>query len=199
MSTTTATTVTVGINSFVTRQTAASPFSHFNGNLDQVVQLAQDNFAFANPGYMDGVVLVPVPAKGFFSGVVALTPDSAISAIFAARREGEDPYLQICAKGDKVPARKVELVLYRHDVLAKDGDAETECEWELISINARPTLGPEPITPPALVRNLRHRAGGSDMLKGRRLEDLAAAELVDLVNDLADSVEYWSTHALVAQ
>ena len=37
------------------------------------------------------------------------------------------------------------IVLYRHDVLVEGNDAETDCDWEIISINARLTEGDEPI------------------------------------------------------
>jgi len=154
---------TIGINSFVTRQTEDSKFSHYNGSLEAVAAKAEALFEDAKPGYRDGVVLVTVAPEGFFSGVVELTEGTELVSIFAPRREGEQAFIQTTAKGgEKVAAKHVELVLYSHEVLAADGDASTEAEWELISINARATEGEEPLTPDAMARNMANLEGGTE-------------------------------------
>lgn len=173
----------IGINAFVLRQTHDSKFSHFEGSAQQVANMAKDFFARAKQGYRDGVVLVPVPLKGFFSGVVEVSPDTELRATFGARREGETSFVSVEAVGaDKLPAKHVDLVLYRRDVLLEDGDASTECEWELVSINARPTEEPEPLTPMAMARNFLKLEGGTE-------GDYSAKEF-------ADAILYWSTRAM---
>jgi len=178
----------IGINPFVRRQTADSRFSHFDGALERVIGLGRDFFDKAKPGYRDGVVLVAVPAAGFFSGVVELTPETKLRTTFVARQPGEDPVKVTEAIGaEKLPALHVELVLYRRDVLLEDGPdaAPSGADWELISINARPTPEPEPLTPDAMARNFLVLPGGTKA-------DYTAEEF-------AQSILYWSCRAMAGE
>lgn len=179
------TTPTIGINPFVTRQTRDSRFSHYAGSFEDVIELAKANFENATDGYRDGVCLVSVAPEAFFSGVVQITEETQLRATFEARRKGEDPFLNVVAiESDKLPAKVVELVLYRRDVLLEDSDdsAPTGCEWELISINARPTEEPEPMHPVAMARNMLGMSGGS-----------AASYTAE---EFAKAVVYWSNRAM---
>jgi len=171
----------IGINSLAIRQTPDSKYSHFAGTSDELVSLVEGNFDQQKTGYRDGVILVPLSPEGFFSGVVEVTPDTSLRATFSARRKGEDPYVQVEAVGgQKLPAKAVEVVLYRHDVLGSD--ASTEAEWEIVSLNARPTEEPEPPTPVAMARNFLGLPGGTKA-------DYAAKEF-------AHSIVYWSKRAM---
>lgn len=173
----------IAVNQFVERQTADSRFSHFAGTWEELVELVKANFEKAKPGYRDGVMTVPVPADGFFSGVVELTEDTPLKAEFSARRKGEDAYINVVAVGgNKIPAKSVEIVVYRHDVLEADGDASTDAEWEIISINARPTDESEPMTPVAMARNFLGMAGGT------------TAEYT--AQQFAEAIIYWSKRAM---
>jgi hypothetical protein len=173
----------IGINEFVRRQTADSKFSYFVGTDEELVGLVEANFANAKPGYRDGVLVVSVPAEGFFSGVVELTLDTPLKASFEARREGEEAFVQVVAVGgEKLPAQAVDIVLYRRDVLEEDGDSVSGAEWDIISLNARPTEGPEPLTPMAMARNFLHLAGGT-------ASEYSAREF-------AEAIIYWSSRAM---
>ncbi|MBT5338569.1 DUF3228 family protein [Candidatus Falkowbacteria bacterium] len=173
------------INKFVRRQTLESRFSHFEGLDTELLALIEDNFPLAKPGYRDGVELVPVPAKGFFSGVVEVdSPDAGLEIRFSARQEGEDPYLHVVSTtGAKDAAKFVELVMYRHDILGDD--ASTEADWELISINARTTVEEEPLTPVAMARNFLELPGGTK------------AEYTP--EEFAKAIIYWSTRVMCAE
>lgn len=171
----------IGINSLAMRQTADSKYSHFGGTWDELVRLVKENFKKAKPGYRDGVILVPLPPEGFFSGVVEVTPDTPLKAEFSARRKGEEPYISVVAVGgEKLPAAVVEAVLYRHDVLGSD--VTTDAEWEIVSINARPTDEPEPLTPVAMARNFLSLPGGTK------------AEYT--AEEFARAIIYWSKRAM---
>jgi len=198
---------TVGINPFVRRQTADSRFSHFDGDLDAVADMAALWWSSARePGYRDGVVLVSVLPKGFFSGVVEVTEETPLLTTFEARQRGEDPVLvTVALKGEKLPAGRVDLVLYRRDVLLEDfererkaaeekgetfskteaGYAPTGREWELVSINAEPGEAdePAPLTPDAMARNYLSLPGGTKA-------DYSAEEF-------ARSILYWSCRAMI--
>lgn len=173
----------ISVNPFCRRQTAESKYSHFLRSENELVSLAESNFSAGKKGYMDGVLVVTVPADKFFSGVIEITSETPLKAEFKARRKKEEPYLSVVATGrNKLPAKAVELVLYRHDVLEKDGDASSEAEWEIVSLNARPTKEPEPQTPVAMARNFLGLAGGT---KG----DYSAKEF-------AEAIQYWSTRCM---
>jgi len=176
---------TIGLNAFAIRQTASSKFSHFGGTAEELVALVESHFGAARPGYRDGVLLVRVPPENFFSGVVQVTPETPLRATFEARREGEDAFISVVALGgEKLPARAVDVVLYHRDVLLEDGpdSVSTEAEWEIVSLNARATEGPEPLTPTAMARNLLGLPGGTTAEYSAR--------------EFAEAIVYWSSRAM---
>lgn len=178
----------LAINAFARRQTAESPYSHWAGSeaeLLSAVTLAIEE-GDTEPGYRDGVTLVNLPPIGFFCGVVEVTPDTELVASFGARREGEAPFISVKARGEKLPAHACQAVIYRRDVLQEGGDEGPEgAEWEIISLNARPTLAPEPMTPMSMARNLLEMEGGTE------------AEYT--AEDFAKAIVYWSTRAMRAE
>lgn len=82
---------TIGINNFVKRQTQESEFTHFNGSWESLIELVKENFDKAKPGYREGVCLVPVPAEGFFCGIMKLQEGDKLVGEYKARRPGEEP------------------------------------------------------------------------------------------------------------
>jgi len=170
----------IGINSFVLRQTAEAPYSHYEGTWEALVALVGANFSRANPGYKEGVLLVPLPPEGFWSSTVPVTPETELRAVFQARREGEAKYLSVRARGGKSQARFVFAVLYSKAVLG--AEATTEAEWEVVSINARETEDEEPMDPMTMARNFLELPGGT---KG----DFTAEQF-------ARSIVYWSCRAM---
>jgi len=179
----------VGINKFVLRQTKESRFSHYDGDLSKVVELAEAYLAEGRRGYRDGVLEVDVPAAGFYSAVVKLEPGMKFEGVYESRREGEAPRRHVgVVGGQKMSAKGVTLILYRFDVLAIDGDNSTDAEWELISINARATEGPEPINPGVLMANHFGADGGT-------ATNMTNAQFVEA---LKVSWEYWKDKAMLA-
>ena len=152
---------TFGLNDFVKRQTAEAPFSHYEGDLNELLRLAAENFDKAKPGYRDGVINIPVPAEGFFSPVVEMEDGCKLTGEFKPRRNGETPRIHIRAKGEKTPAIAVELDFYRKDVLAEDGDNSTDAEWELVNFRAM-SFEDEPMNPETLMHNHFGSDGGTD-------------------------------------
>jgi hypothetical protein len=179
----------VGVNSFVTRQTKESRFSYFDGSFEEVAERAERYLDQARRGYREGVLEVEVPPMRFYTGVVALKEGDKLAGVYEARRKGEDPRKHVCAVGaasSKIPAMGVTLILYSKDVLAENKENTTECEWELISINARLTVGKEPINPGALMANHFGMSGGT------------ATKMTDseFVAALKESCEYWRDKAM---
>ena len=99
------------------------------------------------------------------------------------RREGEEPYIQVRAiNGTPVKTGKVELILYRHDVLAENNENTTLADWELISINAIPKgLDKLPMGPVTMMRNQLNLVGGT---KASYTKD-----------EWAESVRFWQKYA----
>jgi len=176
-------------NPFVLRQTPESSQSHSDKSWDQLCQLALENFDKAIPGYRDGVLEVPIPADGVYSGVVTLSAGDKLSGQFAARREGETPRIEVRAHASsKLPAKQATIILYSSKVLAErvydddgnmvSGDDNSQepidGNWEIVSLNASPVEGDMPIDPMVLM----HNAFGSDGGTATQMDD---AELVALL------------------
>lgn len=177
-------------NPFVQRQTAESPFSHYVGDINAIPELVRPHFANAVQGYREGVVTVRIPAEGFFTGVVTLVQGAELTGSFKSRREGEAPRKEILAKGaTKMAAEQVDIVLYRSDVLAENGDNSLEASednWEVISINASPVEGDMPINPMVLMHNHFGSDGGT--ATGMTDEEFVAA--------LREGFAFWSDKAM---
>src|SRR5271166_4262017 len=145
----------VACGEFVKRQTPESGYSHFEGDWWQLERLATSRLGLADnvhPGYKDGVVLVDMPAEWFRSAVVDLTEDSRLTANYAPRRKGEDPFIRVSAKAKKQIARYAQVVLYRHDVLDENNERETDAEWEIVAIKAGTSEAEEPMDPYTMAR-----------------------------------------------
>jgi hypothetical protein len=88
----------------------------------------------------------------------------------------------------KTPAKQVDVVLYRKDVLAEGNENSTEADWEIVAINGQITKGYVPIMPDTLIANHFELDGGS-------ATGMAPEEFVEA---LRASVLYWKDKALVA-
>jgi hypothetical protein len=180
-------------NSFVTRQTPESSFSHYDGDFESLARLTEENiFENRQQGYRDGVVLVDVPSNGFYSGIVQLRSGDQIKGEFSPRRDGEDPRKHIVTEGEKLPAKSVQIVLYASAVLAEKEDNELppeEGNWEIISINASPSEDEVPINPMTLMHNHFGSDGGTDT-------NLSDKEFVKI---LSEGFEFWKDKAMIAE
>jgi len=126
----------IAVSEFAKRQTKDSPYSYFSGSWGTVLEITEQHFHLALPGYRDGVVLIPVPPHGFYSSVVTLREGDEFAGVYKSRQPGEAPRRQIWVKRAKAPAKSVQIVLYRHDVLVENDEQSCDAEWEIVSINA---------------------------------------------------------------
>jgi hypothetical protein len=134
-------------------------------------------------GYRDGVILVKMFPKTFYSGIVELNENSKLKASYAPRRDKEAPFIRVAAKGKKQRAKYASVVLYRHDVLEENNERETDAEWEIVCIKARTSEEEEPMDPYTMARNFLHLKGGT---KG----DFSAEQF-------AQSIVYWNNHCMM--
>jgi len=155
--------VTIAVGSFVMRQKKGSGYSYYDGPWCDVVKFVADAWSFRKPGYRDGVTLVRVPSCCFYTSTVQATECAPkLRAICGARREGEKPYVKVFGQGcEPLPARYVQVVCYRRDVLEEGGDTVPEdVDWTIISVNAS-AQEDEPMTPVTMARNFLGEQGGT--------------------------------------
>jgi len=187
---------TVGINDCVRRQTPESEFSHFDGPWENLVEMVESRLHHTQnlkPGYRDGVILIVVPPTAFFTSIVPTETVKKWEVKFEPRQEGEKPVRKIYGYGAKSQAKYVEIVLYHHDVLEEDGDACTDCNYEIVSINASPVDGPVPMNNTTRARNVLHEPGGTDP----KLEEKTKEELIVFIRESAEATMFWSRHTMV--
>lgn len=187
---------TVGINTFVLRQIPESRYSHFDGPIENVAKMAESRLCHEDnvrPGYRDGVMLVEVPPEAFYTSIVPIETVRRFETVFEARQEGEEPVKVTYAYGPKSPAKHVEVVLYSHEVLEEDGDACTDCDYEIVSINASPYEHPVPMGGTTRARNVLHEPGGTDV----KLEKKTKDELIFFIREWAEATMFWSRHIQV--
>ncbi len=190
-------------NAFVKRQTAESPFSFYADSTGRTADwrslevLVEEHMTMpdgsqslnASPGYKDGVLVLSVhPTQEdvghqFYSGVVAVNEDTLLDTTFAPRRPGEAPFIDVLALGNKTVAVAVDIILYSRALLVAEGETpDADTDYEIVSINARTSVEPEPMTPMAMARNQLALPGGTK------------AEYT--AEQFAQSIVYWSTRAM---
>lgn len=180
----------IHINSFVRRQTKESPYSYWTVSDMELIRRIVLGFDKKKPGYRDGVWLVPIDPTDFYTSIAQLKEGDILLGEYAARRPGEEPrqssyLLTGPLGGHKMPAKAVNVVLYSHAVLAEGKENESECDFEVVSINGE--LGEEesPIPPEALIANHFQLSGGT-------ATNMSDTEFVDL---LRKSVLFWKDKA----
>lgn len=182
----------IHITNFVRRQTEASPFSYWTISDDELIaRIHQGLFAKGyEQGYREGVILVNVAPEGFYSSIIQLVAGDILVGEYSARKENEEPRKGSYAlNGKKIPAKSVQIVLYHHDVLAEKNENETDdADYEIVSVNASPTLEGTPIPSGALIANHLGISGGTDT-------KMTDSEFVEL---LRKSVEFWKDKANLA-
>ncbi len=178
----------IAISNFVRRQHKNSSFSYFSGLDEELINLIKQNWDKQKAGYRNGVMLIPVDPTNFYSAVFQLEEGDSWLTSYEPRQPGEEPrrqtkeiYDKFGVKKEKTKAKSVDVVLYRHDVLAENNEQSSDAEWEVISINARPTEGEEPIRPMTLISNHFQLSGGT-------ATNLNSEDFVEM---LKRSVLYW--------
>ena len=161
-------TPTIAVSEFVHRQVKGSGFSYFDGAWTDVQHMVETFFGNAKPGYRKGVVLVTVPPDNFYTNILMLEDGDLLLGRYKPRQFGEDPRKHYwLAGGNRIPpmpAKTVQIVLYRADVLAEDNDRSSDADWEIISINASPFESDQeiPMLPSTLIANHFGFSGGTD-------------------------------------
>tara|TARA_B100001758_G_scaffold102186_3_gene87494 strand:- start:1459 stop:2031 length:573 start_codon:yes stop_codon:yes gene_type:complete len=179
----------VAVNDFVKRQVVSSGKTYSKTlSFDQIADhaRAQMEKKMYKEGYRDGVRIVMVDeslSNDFVCPFIKLDDKTKLVSKLVRRREEEEPYIQTRAlNGHPVETGKVELILYRHDVLVENNENTTSEEWELISINAIPKgLESLPMGPVTMMRNQLNLNGGTKAFYNS--------------SEWAESVRFWQKYA----
>jgi hypothetical protein len=182
---------TVGVNSFVERQTKKSGKTYSKSLTS--IEIANhassqlENGLYEN-GYRDGVLIVQVDqslVNDFVCPIIKINEKTKLIAEQVKRRDNEDPYIRIRAlNGKPLRTQNVDLILYRNDVLAETNENETDKEWELISFHAIPKeIKSLPMGPITMMRNQLQLRGGT---KGNYSS-----------KEWAESVKFWQNYCFL--
>jgi hypothetical protein len=190
---------TIKTSEFVKRQTKTSEFSYYDGKWEDVEKMVTLYFNESTPefcrrlGYREGVYLVSVPPKGFYSSLIELNDSIVFETIYESRRPGEKPYKKNIAYGIKQPANYVDVVLYAKHVLEEDETDRaslTGADYEIVSVNARTMKEEAPMTPQTMARN--QLANEPVLGKGGTKANYTGDEF-------AKSIIFWNTHSLIRE
>ena len=179
----------VAVNDFVRRQVKNSGKTYAKTlSFEQIADHASTQMQnkIYRDGYRNGVRIVAANdsiKSDFICPFVKLNNNIKLISKLVCRREGEEPYIQVRAiNGSPVETGKVELIVYRHDVLVENNENTTLADWELISINAIPKgLEKLPMGPVTMMRNQLDLNGGT---KASYTKD-----------EWAESVRFWQKYA----
>ena len=181
----------VSVNEFARRQVKGNGKTYADGlTFEEIAshgeeQLKQGHYT---EGYRDGVIIVQVEDKllhHFICPFVKITNETKLNATLVRRRPEETPYIQIRAlNGTPLKTGSVDLILYRHDVLAETNEQTSDADWELISFHAIPEgVHDMPMGPVTMMRNQLQLTGGT---KAHYESDY-----------WAKSVKFWQEYAIL--
>lgn len=169
------------------RHKPGTGYSYFQGSHSELLHLVQQNWEQRVPGAgrnnLEEVVIVPMPSARFMTTTVAVDDETSLNATNFRRREHEDPYVRVTAEGEARPANFAQVVLYSKETLGKNDERSRRADWEVVSIIASPVAN-EPMDPVTMMRNMRGKAGGSQV-------NYTAEQLLD-------SIDFWSRHVKVS-
>ena len=180
---------TVGINEFVKRQKPNTGKTFSTLSFKEIAKHAQEklNKKHFRSGYRDGVIIIDVDKtiiNNFTCPFIKINSETELKAEVSKRRSDEEHYIRIKAKnGVALKTKKVELILYRIDVLKETNEHSTNSDWELISFHAIPEgIDTLPMGPVTMMRNQLQLKGGT---KGNYSSQ-----------EWAKSVQFWQDYAI---
>lgn len=155
--------VDIGLHPILARHTPESRFTHWNLSEADLIERVQLNWSKRVVSYREGVYEVDIHPSGFFSPVVYLQAGDTLVGNYESRIGSETPRkttLVYRPGATKSPAKAVNVICYHRDVLAEDNE-QVDHEWNIVSINARITDEPEPMTVGTLLANHFKTDGGT--------------------------------------
>lgn len=163
--------------------------SYFAGTweeLEELVSQHRDDFEPGTGSVDNDVILVNVPAAGFYTCIAEITSENQhlVQERTHVRQTGEKPVVTRTMDGIKPPAKFVQVVCYRADVLDRDDSRTTDAEWEIIAVNAQLDKY-TPMHPTTMLRNANHDKGGTYREYSQK--------------DWDDAYSFWDKHVYVTE
>ncbi|MAV64523.1 MAG: hypothetical protein CMG00_04950 [Candidatus Marinimicrobia bacterium] len=181
---------TIGISKFLKDQIKKKGNNWASDStLKKLLKTAQhklNNKEYIN-GYRDGVIIIEIHdvdiCKKINCPIVKISDKTMLKCIVSRRRAWEDSYLQIKAINEKnLSTGKIELILYRKDVLKESNEQATDMDWDLIAVHSIPKgIKKLPMKPETMMRNQLQLKGGT---KGYYSSE-----------EWAESVHFWQKHS----
>ncbi|MAJ43140.1 MAG: hypothetical protein CMF96_00160 [Candidatus Marinimicrobia bacterium] len=184
---------TVAVNEFVLRQVEGSGKTYSKDlTFQEIAEYAENQLNYypnsIQKGYREGVLKIKCENKmnsHFYSPMVKINEDTKLEAIVTKRRKEERPYIQIRAiKGELLPTGRVDLILYRNDVLAENNEQSTDADWELIAFQAVP-------------EGIDSLPMGSVTMMRNQLEDIGGTAAHYSSEEWVESVNFWQQYAFL--
>ena len=179
----------VSINEFVKRQKPNSGKTYTSMTFKELAKYAEEELLKESytRGYRDGVILINVSKellKFFKCPFVKINEKTKLKAEITKRRSNEEYYIRIKAiNGTELAPGKVQLILYRSDVLRETNENTTDATWEIISFHAIPEgIEKMPMGPVTMMRNQLELTGGT---KG-----------IYKSEEWAESVYFWQNYVI---
>lgn len=176
----------VGLSERVREQTRGSRHSYFDGKISDVAIIAEQYLEAGTQGEKEGVLLVPVPAEGFFSGMVEMTTETHIVITFEPCSPGEAPFARFIApSGPKLTAKGMVVLVLRHKSILSEfeGTMADGSDWLLTSFEAHATEEPAPLHPAQMARSVLGLYG--------------VTPTGYTVEDYAKSINFWGRYCTV--
>ena len=160
---------TVGVNAFVKRQIQGNGKTYSKTlSFKDIADHAKEQLSKGHykAGYREGVVLAEVDTElmeHYICPFVKIDDTIELKAKMVRRRPQEQPYIRVRAlNGEPLKTGSVNLILYRHDVLAETNEESTDADFELISFHALPEgIDDMPMGPVTMMRNQLQLSGGT--------------------------------------
>ena len=161
---------TVKPSEFVKRQIPGSGKTYSKIlNFEEIAEIAQKKLNSGDfvEGYRDGVIIIEIHdvdiCKKINCPIVKISDKTILKCVVSRRRAWEDSYLQIKAINEKnLSTGKIELILYRKDVLKESNEQATNMDWDLIAVHSIPKgIKKLPMKPETMMRNQLQLKGGT--------------------------------------
>jgi hypothetical protein len=126
----------VGVNEYAKRQVACSPFGHFDGTWEELVELLTP--LLPPDEVLSDTVILEIPLdklERFYTPIVRLKDGDIIVSHFSPKRAGEIPRktTPLVYNRSKSPAGFANVILYSHSALGME--ASTDADYEVVTIN----------------------------------------------------------------
>ena len=179
---------TIGINSFVRRQTKDSKFSYFTGSDAELILYAQQNWPLRRQGNRPDSWIVPIDmghnldesVPQFYSAIIRINPDMFLNAECIVRSKNEEPLMCVSTISSKARGRYVDVVIYAAVLLGEERSSTSDLG--IVSFH---------------VSDVQHQPEHPYEIARKILDQWDGPKMQYEPEEIALSIMYWSQRAFV--